>query len=95
MVTVLRKTEKEIMAIVKKHGEYSLSWHYRVDPTRDRCFALVKKGMLKRVRSSRGVDVWQITELGKSTPLPTNHSYPRIFVGKWGERQKQSRLAQL
>lgn len=49
MVNVLRKTEREIMEIALKHGDFSLTWHYRVDPTRDRCFSLVKKGMLRRV----------------------------------------------
>jgi len=56
----LTLTEKQILSITKNKGEFSLTWHYRVDGVRDMCRRMVKKGLLKMVRSNRGVDIWAL-----------------------------------
>lgn len=86
----LQFTEKQIMGAALKQGQFSLTWHYRVDTTRNRCFQLVKKGMLRRTTHSRGVDIWKPTALGRTTPLPSSDSYPRKFIGKWGVQQRST-----
>lgn len=51
-------TPERILQITRSRGEFQLTWHYRVDHIRNTCRKLVKQGLLKRIRSNRGLDVW-------------------------------------
>lgn len=53
----LQFTEQDILNITKKQGYFSLSWHYRVDRTREVCRKMVTRGLLQVKQHSRGVDV--------------------------------------
>lgn len=52
----------QIMDIAKRQGFFSLSWHYRVDGTRNNARDLQKKGLLKLKSSSKGMDIWELSD---------------------------------
>lgn len=58
-------TEQEIMKYISKYGNFGLTWHYRVDATRDVCNKLVKKGVLKRTYHAKGFDRWEPVMINK------------------------------
>ena len=56
----LNLTEKQILSITRTQGEFHLNWNYRVDNARSMADKMVKKGVLKKVRSNRGLDIWKL-----------------------------------
>lgn len=48
-------TPTEILAIAKRKGVFSVTWHYRSEKTLRKCKGLVKQGKLRRGYSGCGV----------------------------------------
>jgi hypothetical protein len=48
----------KIVALAKQKGEFRVSWQYRNDRLRRRCFKLKKQGWLKQVRCPAGEDIF-------------------------------------
>jgi NAD-dependent dihydropyrimidine dehydrogenase PreA subunit len=57
-VTELILSPDKIISIIKQHGEFSLTWHYRVDKTRKICIEMCKNKILYRSQHSRGLDTF-------------------------------------
>lgn len=68
----LNLTEKQIISIAKTQGEFHLNWNYRVDNARGVADKLVRKGILKRTRRNRGLDVWELSKAYKQFCLSPN-----------------------
>lgn len=57
-VTELNLTQDQIISKVKRYGEFTLSWHYRVDKTRATCIQMCQAKILHRSRHSKGLDIF-------------------------------------
>ncbi len=56
----MKLNSNQIMEIIKRKGDFVVTWQWKNDYLRSMCKGLVTEGKIRRVQSSRGVDVYKL-----------------------------------